>query len=136
MLPEFRRSAGAAGASKKAWPLGRVNARSVVYQALLAAAVGLAGWYLIANAVENVLARRIASGFGFLWREAGFEIGETTFLSYNAGDTYLRALAVGLLNTFRVRAGDFLFDHLVCSLAWRGYRLTGCSRSLPKGTSK
>ena len=61
MLPEFRRFAGAAGASKKAWPLGRVNARSVVYQALLAAAVGLAAWYLIANAVENVLARRIAS---------------------------------------------------------------------------
>ena len=41
-------------------------------------------------------------GFGFLSREAGFEIGETTLLSYNAGDTYLRALAVGLLNTFRV----------------------------------
>ena len=113
MLPEFRRFAGAAGASKKAWPLGRVNARSVVYQALLAAAVGLAAWYLIANAVENVLARRIASGFGFLWREAGFEIGETTFLSYNAGDTYLRALAVGLLNTFRVAMLAIFFSTLL-----------------------
>ena len=113
MLPEFRRFAGAAGANKKAWPLGRVNARSVVYQALLAAAVGLAAWYLIANAVENVLARRIASGFGFLWREAGFEIGETTFLSYNAGDTYLRALAVGLLNTFRVATLAIFFSTLL-----------------------
>lgn len=113
MLREFRRSAGTAGASKKAWPLGRPNARSVVYQALLAAAVGLAAWYLISNAVENVLARRIASGFGFLWREAGFEIGETTFLSYNAGDTYLRALAVGLLNTFRVATLAIFFSTLL-----------------------
>ena len=69
---------------------------------------------------ENVLARRIASGFGFLWREAGFEIGETTFLSYNAGDTYLRALAVGLLNTFRVATlGDFLLDSTWC-VHWLG----------------
>ena len=59
------------------------------------------------------MARRIASGFGFLSREAGFEIGETTLLSYNAGDTYLRALAVGLLNTFRVAMlGDCLLDYV------------------------
>jgi len=113
MLPEFRRSAGAAGASKKARPLGRANPRSVVYQALLAAAVGLTAWYLIANAVENIQARRIASGFGFLWREAGFEIGETTFLPYDAGDTYLRALTIGLLNTFRVAMLAIFFSTLL-----------------------
>ena len=62
----------------------------------------LGAWYLVSNALENLEARRIASGFGFLWREAGFEIGETTFLSFSAADAYLKALAVGLLNTFRV----------------------------------
>jgi general L-amino acid transport system permease protein len=69
---------------------------------LLAVAFGLAASFVVLNTVENLMARRIASGFGFLGREAGFEIGETTFFSYNAADTYLRAIAVGLLNTFRV----------------------------------
>src|SRR4029078_9557450 len=37
-------------------------------------------------------------------REARFESGARSFLSYRAADTYLRALAVGLANTFRVAA--------------------------------
>ena len=102
MLPESRRAAGPAGANKLTWSLNQPRVRSIAYQVLLVAAVGLVGWFFVSNAMENLMARRIASGFGFLSREAGFEIGETTLLSYNAGDTYLRALAVGLLNTFRV----------------------------------
>ncbi len=57
--------------------------------------------YLVFTTAANLEARRIASGFAFLWREAGFEIGETA-LSYGAADTYARALAVGLANTFKV----------------------------------
>lgn len=76
--------------------------RAALYQILLAVGVSLAGWYFIANALDNLVARRIASGFGFLQREAGFEIGESTLLSFSAADSYLKALAVGLLNTFRV----------------------------------
>jgi general L-amino acid transport system permease protein len=86
------------------------------YQALLAAAVGFAAWYFVFNAMENLMARRIASGFGFLSREAGFEIGETTLLSYNAGDTYLRALAVGLFNTFRVATLAIIFSTILGAL--------------------
>jgi len=52
--------------------------------------------------MANLEERRIASGFGFLGREAGFEIGETAFMRYNASDTYLRALVVGLTNTLAV----------------------------------
>jgi general L-amino acid transport system permease protein len=59
-------------------------------------------WFFIHNTVVNLEARRIASGFGFLYREAGFEIGETFFLRYGAADSYLRALAVGVLNTLGV----------------------------------
>jgi general L-amino acid transport system permease protein len=83
--------------------------RRVAYQAAaLAGALALA-WYLVDNTLANLEARRIASGFGFLGREAGFEIGETTFMAYSASDTYLRALAVGLANTFSVAvAGIFL----------------------------
>jgi general L-amino acid transport system permease protein len=67
---------------------------------LLVLAIGL----LVYNTVQNLEARKIASGFAFLWREAGFEIGETTLFAYSAADNYLRALAVGLANTFRVAA--------------------------------
>ena len=58
--------------------------------------------YLVHNTVANLEARRIASGFSFLSREAGFEIGESAFLRYSASDSYLRALGVGLINTLRV----------------------------------
>src|SRR5580765_2550523 len=96
--------------------LNSIRLRSIVYQALLAAALVLAAWYLIANAVENLGQRRIASGFAFLARESGFEIGESTFLSYNAADTYLRAIAVGFLNTFRVAALAIVFSTLLGTL--------------------
>jgi len=78
--------------------------KGIAYQALaVLAALGL-GWFLLSNTAANLEARKIASGFGFLTREAGFEIGESAFLSYHAGDTYLRALAVGLVNTLAVGA--------------------------------
>ena len=96
--------------------LKSIRLRSIVYQALLAAALILAAWYLIANAVENLGQRRIASGFAFLARESGFEIGESTFLSYNAADSYLRAIAVGFLNTFRVAALAIVFSTLLGTL--------------------
>ncbi|HEX2650340.1 MAG TPA: ABC transporter permease subunit [Burkholderiales bacterium] len=78
--------------------------KSWLWQAALIGAAGFAVWYFASNTAQNLEARRIASGFGFLSREAGFEIGETTFFSYSAADTYLRALAVGLANTFRIAA--------------------------------
>jgi general L-amino acid transport system permease protein len=79
-----------------------VRWRAAALQALLVAAVALAVWTLAANTAHNLEARKIASGLGFLQREAGFEIGESPFLAYGAADTYARALAVGLINTFRV----------------------------------
>ncbi len=62
----------------------------------------LLAWYLVSNTLDNLAARNIASGFAFLGREAGFEIGESAFLTYSAADSYLKAMVVGLTNTFRV----------------------------------
>jgi general L-amino acid transport system permease protein len=78
--------------------------RRIAYQALVAAAVAALGWFVISNTIANLEARRIASGFGFLGREAGFEIGESFFLRYSAADSYARALVVGLSNTLAVAA--------------------------------
>jgi general L-amino acid transport system permease protein len=79
-----------------------VRARAVAIQVLLVAAVAFVVWILASNTAQNLEARRIASGFGFLSREAGFEIGESPFLAYGAADSYARAILVGLVNTFRV----------------------------------
>lgn len=70
----------------------------------MAAAAAALGWFIISNTAANLEARHIASGFGFLSREAGFEIGESFFLRYNAGDSYARALLVGVTNTLTVAA--------------------------------
>ena len=78
------------------------RARGLLVQAALAAALLLALGTLAWNTAQNLEARKIASGFAFLGREAGFEIGETAFLAYAAADSYLRALAIGLVNTVRV----------------------------------
>jgi general L-amino acid transport system permease protein len=78
--------------------------RELLVQAALAAVLLLAAAFLLWNVSQNLASSKIASGIAFLWREAGFEIGETTFIAYSAADTYLRALAVGLANTFRVAA--------------------------------
>src|SRR6266851_2704876 len=59
------------------------------------------GAYLVHNTLENLARQGIATGFGFLHREAAFEIGET-LIEYSPADTYGRALLVGLLNTLCV----------------------------------
>ena len=75
--------------------------RAVVYQVVALGAVALAVWFLVSNTLHNLAVRNIATGFGFLNREAGFAIGET-LVSYTPADTYGRAIWVGLLNTLRV----------------------------------
>jgi general L-amino acid transport system permease protein len=75
--------------------------RAVLYQVLLVLGIALVAWYLIHNTLANLAARRIATGFGFLEREAGFPIGESV-IEYTPANTYARALLVGLLNTLKV----------------------------------
>jgi His/Glu/Gln/Arg/opine family amino acid ABC transporter permease subunit len=87
--------------------------RSIFFQACLAALVVFTAWYFVSNAARNLLDLGVASGFGFLAREAGFEIGETTLLSYSAADTYLKALTVGFLNTLRVASLAIVFSTLM-----------------------
>ena len=92
----------AAPRTRRSFSLYDLRVRAILYQVLLVLAVGLVAWFLISNTTHNLEQRKIASGFGFLDREAGFAIGETTLIAYNAADSYLRALTVGVLNTFRV----------------------------------
>jgi general L-amino acid transport system permease protein len=81
--------------------LNNPTVRAVLYQILVVAIVGLGVWYLVSNTMANLETRKIATGFGFLGREAGLPIGESV-IAYSPVDTYAKALLVGLLNTLRV----------------------------------
>ena len=50
--------------------------RGIVWQVLVVGVVGTIVWWLWSNTVHNLEVRRIATGFGFLWREAGLPIAE------------------------------------------------------------
>ncbi len=65
-------------------------------------AVAVLAW-LWSNAIHNLSARRISTGFAFLGREAGMPIVDS-WLPYSPKDTYLRAFIVGIVNTLRVSA--------------------------------
>ena len=75
--------------------------RGIVWQVLVLAVVATIFWWLWSNTVHNLEVRRIASGWGFLSREAGLPIAES-LIPYDPTNTYLRALAVGLTNTLKV----------------------------------
>src|SRR5271165_1521058 len=75
--------------------------RCIVFQVLFVAAVVALGAFLVHNTVVNLRRQNIASGFGFLDREAAFGIGES-LIAYSPADTYARAFLVGLLNTLYV----------------------------------
>ena len=75
--------------------------RAIVWQVLIVGIVVGIVWWLVRNTQHNLEVRRIATGFGFLGREAGLPIGEH-LIDYTPADTYLRALTVGVLNTLKV----------------------------------
>jgi general L-amino acid transport system permease protein len=75
--------------------------RGIVWQLLVVGVVFGIIYWLWSNTVHNLEVRRIATGFGFLNREAGLPIAEHV-IAYDPTDTYLRALIVGVLNTLKV----------------------------------
>ena len=82
--------------------------RGWFFQLVVIGAVTLLAWYLVSNTLENLHRQKIATGFDYLGREAGFEIGDT-MIPYSPADTYARAIFIGILNTLRVAVvGIFL----------------------------
>ena len=89
------------GRSGKTYFWNDEKTRGILYQVVTAALVALLGFYLISNVQNNMEKQSIASGFGFVEKEAAFEIGETS-IEYSAADSYGKALIVGVLNTLKV----------------------------------
>ena len=85
----------------KAAPWRDPNIRAIFFQILVVSIVVFIAWWLVSNTVDNMRRQNIASGFGFLGQEAGFDVGDT-LIEYGPADTYARAIWVGILNTLRV----------------------------------
>jgi general L-amino acid transport system permease protein len=75
--------------------------RAIFWQVVIVGLIGALIWYLISNTLHNLEVRKIATGWGFLDREAGFAIGES-LIEFEPEHSYGRALWVGVLNTLRV----------------------------------
>src|SRR4051812_40727092 len=72
-------------------------------QALLVAAVAWLAWAATDNFMDNLRQLRVASGFGFLQVQAGFEIAQS-LIAFGPDSTYLDAVVVATLNTLLVVA--------------------------------
>jgi general L-amino acid transport system permease protein len=90
--------------------------RSILYQAGVLGVVVLLGAYLVSNTLTNLESRNIATGFGFLWREAGFGVSESP-IEYSPADSYARVLLVGLLNTLKVSIAGIVLATIIGTIA-------------------
>lgn len=82
-------------------PRTRPGLRASLWRAaIILLLVAAMGW-LIANLAANMARLGLQSGFDFLWRPAGFRLGES-LIPYQASDSYGRALLAGMANTLRV----------------------------------
>lgn len=86
--------------------------RSIIYQVLVFGGVFFLGWYLVSNVQTNLDEQNIATGFGFLDREASFGISESV-IAYSPESNYGRALAVGILNTVKVSLTGIILATLI-----------------------
>ena len=83
--------------------LNNPTVRSIVIQVTLIVALAVFVWWIVSNTARNLADANIASGFGFLWSRAGFDIAITP-IAYTANETYGEAIFIGILNTLIVSA--------------------------------
>ncbi|NIY94171.1 amino acid ABC transporter permease [Vibrio diazotrophicus] len=86
--------------------------RSIVFQFVALAALAFFFYTIINNALTNLEARGIATGFDFLNQPAGFGIG-LSLIEYNETFSYGRTFIVGLLNTALVSFLGIIFATVI-----------------------
>lgn len=93
-----RASRPPAGARQK-----RLRRRSLLQQFATIAVVGALLAVIVRNTIDNLQAQGLASGFDFLWQEAGFAVS-FSLLPVDAASTYGWMFVVGILNSLLVAA--------------------------------
>ena len=79
------------------------RARGVLYQLVLLLGLALVVAFIVSNTIANLQRAGLASGYGFLFDTASFDINQR-LVAYDSTSTYGRALLVGGLNTILVAA--------------------------------
>lgn len=77
--------------------------KAILQQAAVLLLVAALAVFVIRNTVVNLQARGLASGFDFLWQEAGFQMA-FSLISIDPTSTYGRVFLAGLLNSLLVAA--------------------------------
>ena len=77
--------------------------REIVYQVALLVIIGTVVYLVAATTQENLARLGVDSGIDFLWKRAGFEIGQK-LIPFNADSTIAHAFIVALLNTLLLAA--------------------------------
>lgn len=72
--------------------------RDLLIQIVLALVIVLAGILLVGPALQSSPSQGLVSGFGFLWRSTGWDVG-FSLIPYTINDPYWKVILVGLLNT-------------------------------------
>ena len=86
--------------------------RNLIVQLLMVAGfLGLV-WWLVDNTVANLARQNVATGFGFLDNNTGFDINQK-LIAYDESSSYQRLLLVGLLNTAIVSVLGIFFATLI-----------------------
>ncbi|MFC7400129.1 amino acid ABC transporter permease [Chelatococcus sp. GCM10030263] len=102
-------SASEASTPKRGSLVNDPQIRGIFYQVVLVAVLAFLIYGAAANAIENLRAANIASGFGFLDQAAGFDVNQKLVPYSSSGSTYAEAFLVGLLNTLLVAALGVVF---------------------------
>jgi len=76
--------------------------RSTFLQGLALGVTAALLWWFGHNTAISLDQHGISLGFGFLKQPANFEIGDTAWLHFSPDDSFVKAIAVGLLNTATV----------------------------------
>jgi len=69
-------------------------------------------WFMFTNLFDNIHARGIHTGFGFLGERAGFDISESP-IAYNANSTFFDSFLVGIANTLYVSVVGIVFSTII-----------------------
>ena len=93
-----------------------VRVLQILAQILFVLLLALAAGFLYANVTTNLARQGLTVGYDFITNPASFDIGES-YISYQASDSYGRALLVGLVNTLAVSALGIILTTIVGVIA-------------------
>ncbi len=86
--------------------------RAMFFQILLIAALAYFFYSIVQNTLDNMTARGVSTGFGFMSEPAGFDILQT-LVPFDSTYTFGRSFIVGVLNTLLVSALGIIFATLL-----------------------